>query len=145
MGTINTHRSKSGVITYRARIQRKGQQTLSATFRTLKDARKWLTLREADILAGRHFPEKKARHTLNELFDHYQRDVMPLKDPETQRNQGYTIQYWRGTFGHRYLDEIQPQSNILSPCQTGTIWNVSFSKLLLSNRGFLISPQTNRS
>ena len=31
MGTINTHRSKSDVITYRARMQRKGQKTLSAT------------------------------------------------------------------------------------------------------------------
>ena len=31
METINTHRSKSGVITYRARMQRKGQKTLSAT------------------------------------------------------------------------------------------------------------------
>src|SRR5215471_12416396 len=106
MGTINTHRSKSGVITYRARIQRKGQRTSSATFSTLKDARKWMTLREADILAGRHIPETKARHTVtvNELFDYYQRDVMPLKDPETQRNRGYTIQYWRKTFGHRYID-----------------------------------------
>jgi integrase len=108
MGTINTYRSKSGVITYRARIQRKGQRILSATFPTLKDARKWMTLVEADIIAGRHFPEQKARHTVNELFDQYQRDVMPLKAPETQRNQGYTIQYWRETFGHRYIDEIQP-------------------------------------
>src|SRR5262245_14578410 len=108
MGTINTHRSKSGVIRYRARIQRRGQTTLSATFPTLKDARRWMTLVEADIIAGRHFPEKKARHTVNELLDHYQRDVMPLKAPETQRSQGYTVQYWRETFGHRYLDEIQP-------------------------------------
>jgi site-specific recombinase XerD len=107
MGTINTHRSKSGVITYRARIQRRGRKTLSATFPTLKDARRWLTLREADIIVGRHFPEQKARHTVNELFDHYQRDVMPLKGPETQRSQGYTIQYWRETFGHRCIDEIQ--------------------------------------
>ena len=83
MGTINTYRSKSGVITYRARIQRKGQRILSATFPTLKDARKWMTLVEADIIAGRHFPEQKARHTVNELFDQYQRDVMPLKAPET--------------------------------------------------------------
>jgi hypothetical protein len=35
MGTMNMHRSKSGVITYRASIQRRGQQTLSATFPTM--------------------------------------------------------------------------------------------------------------
>ena len=104
-------RSKSGVITYRARIQRKGQQILSATFSTLKDARRWMTLVEADIIAGRHFPERKVRRTVNELFDHYQRDVMPLKGAETQRSQGYTIQYWRETFGHRYIDEIQPHGH----------------------------------
>jgi hypothetical protein len=78
MVTINTHRSKSVVITYRARIQRKGQKTLSDTCPTLKDARQWMTRVEADIIDGRHFPEKKARHTVNELFDHYQRDVMPV-------------------------------------------------------------------
>jgi len=108
MGTINTHRAKDGVITYRARIQRKGQQTLSATFTSLREARQWMTLAEADIIAGRYFPEKRRQHTLNELFDQYQRDVMPLKGDETQRSQNYTIRYWRQTFGHRYIDEIQP-------------------------------------
>src|SRR5713101_2334572 len=108
MGTINQHRSKGGVISYRARIQRQGQKTLSATFPTLKDARRWMTLKEADIIAGRHFPEKKTKHTLSELFDHYQRDVMPTKAPETQRSQSYTVRYWKETLGHRFIDEIQP-------------------------------------
>jgi integrase len=108
MGTINQHRSKGGVISYRARIQRQGQKTLSATFSSLKDARRWMTLKEADIIAGRHFPEKKPQYTVNELFDHYLRDVMPTKAPETQRSQSYTVQYWKDTLGHRYIDEIQP-------------------------------------
>jgi hypothetical protein len=108
MGTINTHRSKSGVITYRARIQRQGLPTLSATFPTLKDARNWMTLKEADIIAGRHFPAQQKQYTLNELFDAYIIDVMPMKGAETQRSQSYTIQYWRQMFGHRFIDEIRP-------------------------------------
>ena len=115
MGTINTHRAKDGVITYRARIQRKGQQTLTATFTSLREARQWMTLADADIiagardrLAGRYVPEQRKKYTLNELFDAYVRDVMPTKGDETQRSQHYTIRYWRQTFGHRYIDEIRP-------------------------------------
>jgi len=115
MGTISTHKAKDGVITYRARIQRKGQQTLSATFPSLREARQWMTITEADILtgdrdrlAGRSVPEQRKKYTLNELFDAYIRDVMPTKGDATQRSQSYTIRYWRQTFGQRYIDEIRP-------------------------------------
>jgi hypothetical protein len=37
MATINTHRAKNGTITYRVRIQRKGQPVISATFPTRKE------------------------------------------------------------------------------------------------------------
>ena len=76
MATINKHTSKTGQVTYRVRVQQQGQKTVTATFPTLKDARKWATMVEGDIIAGRHFPVKST-HTLVELLDRYFTDVMP--------------------------------------------------------------------
>jgi integrase len=107
MATINTHRAKDGSVSYRVRIQRKGHKVLTSTHPTLKDANRWATMVEGDIIAGRHFPTK-SKHTLAELLDKYATDVMPRKSPETQRVQGYVITYWKRTLGHMLLDDIQP-------------------------------------
>src|SRR5215831_9567342 len=107
MATINTHTAKDGTVTYRVRIQRKGQKVLTSTHKTLKDAKKWTTMIEGQIIEGRHFPTK-SKHTLSELLDKYAIDVMPRKTPESQRVQGYVLAYWQRTLGHMLLDDIQP-------------------------------------
>ena len=107
MATINAHTSKTGVTTYRVRIQRKGQKVQTATFPTLKDARRFGTLVEARMIEGRHFPQKST-HTLQELLDRYTREVMPQKTPETQRSEMPVVRYWLQTLGHMVLTEIQP-------------------------------------
>ena len=71
MATINTHKAKDGTLTYRVRVRCKGERVQTASFPTLKDARKWATMIEGDIIAGRHFPDKKPKHTLNALLDRY--------------------------------------------------------------------------
>jgi hypothetical protein len=52
-------------------VRRRGQPTQTASFSTLKAARQWATLIEGDIIAGRHWPNKKLTHTLNALLDRY--------------------------------------------------------------------------
>jgi len=107
MATINAHMSKAGITTYRVRIQRRGQQTQTATFPTLKEAKKWATMIEGQIIEGRHFSQK-SHYTLAELFDRYTTDVMPRKTPETQRSQMPVVHYWKRTLGHMLLSDIQP-------------------------------------
>src|SRR5215510_8047796 len=107
MATINTHTAKDGTVTYRVRIQRRGHKAQTATFATLKEAKKWATMIEGDIIAGRHFPSKSKR-TLAELLDTYATEVMPRKTPETQRAQGYVLAYWNRMLGYMLLDDIQP-------------------------------------
>jgi len=63
-------------------------------------------MREGEILAGRHFPEKKPKHTLSELLDRYVHDIMPHKTPETQRSQRPVIVFWRERLGHKLLQDI---------------------------------------
>jgi len=107
MATINAHTSKTGTTTYRVRIQRKGQKVQTATFPTLREAKKWGMMIEGDIIAGRHFPVKSP-HTLAELLERYTADILPRKTPETQRSQVPVIHYWKRTLGHRRLSDIQP-------------------------------------
>ncbi len=52
MATINTHRSKDGTLTYRVRVRMRGQQTQTASFPSLKDARKWATMIEGQMIEG---------------------------------------------------------------------------------------------
>jgi hypothetical protein len=69
MATINRYKAKDGSISYRVRIQRKGYPTQSATFGTVKECHRWATMIEGQIIAGRHFPEKKPTYTLAELIE----------------------------------------------------------------------------
>ena len=84
MASIDTYLKKAGITMYWARVQRKGERTQTATFPSLREARKWCVMIEGERLADRRFPQK-SKHTLPELLDRYARDVMPRKSPETQR------------------------------------------------------------
>src|SRR5438093_1046270 len=81
MATINAHQSKTGTKTYRVRVRRKGQPVQTASFPSLKDAKRWAVMIEGEIIAGRHCPNKKPKPTLNELLDRYIREIMPRKSP----------------------------------------------------------------
>lgn len=59
MATINQHYAKDGTLSYRVRVRMKGQPLQTVSFSTLRDAQKWVKLREGEMLAGRHFPEKR--------------------------------------------------------------------------------------
>jgi len=107
MATIQQYRAKDGTISYRVRVQRKGTPTQSATFPTRKECLRWATMVEGDIIAGRHFPDKKSPSTtLTELIQRYQQDVLPRKQPETQERERYYHHFWNKTLGHKRLTDI---------------------------------------
>src|SRR5262245_34033522 len=107
MASIDTYTTKTGITMYRARVQRKGDRTQTATFTSLREARKWCVMIEGDILAGRRCP-RKSKHTLSELLGRYTRDVRPRKAPETQRSHMPVMRYWHKRLGHMLLSDIQP-------------------------------------
>jgi hypothetical protein len=57
MAAINTHQAKDGTKTYRVRVRRKGEPTQTASFPSLKHARKWATMVEGDRLLGDISPQ----------------------------------------------------------------------------------------
>ena len=85
---------------------RKGEPTQTATFRSLKEAQKYATMIEGDIISGRHFPAKKPQHSLHELMERYTQDIMPKKTEETQRSQMSVIHFWQEQLGHKLLTEL---------------------------------------
>src|SRR3989442_1794089 len=112
MATINTHRGKDGTLSYRVRIRMRGQPTQSASFPSLKDARRWAAMIEGQMIEGRHFPEKKFSHTFSELIALYYKDVHPQKSPKTRRREAFILRYWDDQLGHAFLSDIQPRDII---------------------------------
>jgi len=106
MATINVHQAKDGSKTYRVHVRQKGQPVQTASFSTLKDAKRWATMIEGDLIAGRHFPASKPKHTLVELLDRYVQDIMPRKTPETQRSHKAVVVFWQERLGHKLLTDI---------------------------------------
>src|SRR5216684_2240528 len=105
MPTIDTRKAKDGTISYRVRVQKKGYPTQTATFPTLRDARRWGAMVEGQIVEHRHFPTKDA-HTLSDLITRYADDVLPRKRPETQRREAYILAFWRQRLGQKLLTDI---------------------------------------
>src|SRR5262249_7875417 len=66
----------------------------------------WSKMVEGDIIAGRHFPEKKPTSTLSELITLYQQDILPRKQPQTQTRELYFHSFWHKRLGHRLLTDI---------------------------------------
>ncbi len=106
MATINVHQAKDDSKSYRVRIRRKGEPVQTASFPSLKDARKWATMIEGQVIEGRHFPTKKPQHTLKELLDRYMQEIMPQKALETQRSHTPVVLFWQKRLGHKLLSEI---------------------------------------
>src|SRR5215510_1375028 len=106
MASINAHTAKDGTTTYHVRVRRKGEPTQCAVFPTLAQARKFATMVEGRMIEGRHFPNKKPKHTLAELIDRYLRTVMPRKTVETQQTHMAPLNYWRERLGSKPLSDI---------------------------------------
>ena len=87
MAASNVHQAKDGTKTYRVRVRRKGQPVQTTSFPSLKDTRIWATVIEGEIIAGKHCPASKPKHTLCALLDRYVQEIMPRKTLETQRSE----------------------------------------------------------
>ncbi len=106
MATIDIRKSPGGSISYRVRIQKRGEPTISATFPSRKLALEWAKMTEGQMIEGRHFPSRKPQHTLNELIGKYLTTVMPKKTKETQQTHMAPLRFWKERLGHKLLTAI---------------------------------------
>lgn len=109
MATIQPRTGKDGSTTYRVMVRLKGHPAQSATFDRKTDAKRWAAQTETAIREGRHFKTVESkRHTLADLLDRYERDVLPTKSPGTQKPQSAQVEWWRQKLGSYTLDAITP-------------------------------------
>jgi hypothetical protein len=108
MATIDTRVTSNGTTIYRARTRLKGHPQQTQSFRRKTDARKWTESIEAAMREGRYFTTSEAkRHTLADLVDRYDRDVLPLK-PKNAATQRQQLLWWKAQLGEYRLSDITP-------------------------------------
>jgi len=108
MGTIDRRISRSGTVSFRARARLKGFPPQTANFSRKTDAKKWIADTESAIRDSRYFATAEARrHTLSELLERYERDVLPTK-PRNARNQLQQLKWWKTQLGAYRLVDVTP-------------------------------------
>jgi len=105
MASINTHRAKDGTVTYRVRVRLRGAPVQTASFTTRQEALRWAKMRTAEVVTGKHFPDKTP-HTLSELVERYTHDVLSRKAPRTRKREGYLLAFWCKHLGWKVLSDI---------------------------------------
>jgi integrase len=109
MPTIEERTAQDGTISYRVKVRLRGQPPQYATFARLTDARRWAAKTETEIRDGRYFPANAAKsHTLKQLIERYEKEILPRKKPGAQRAQRYQLAWWKEQLGPYTLDKITP-------------------------------------
>jgi integrase len=108
MASIQKRRSRQGP-RYRVQVRLRGGYQ-SATFPSRAQARRWATRTEHARYEQQHFPTpESASHTLRELLERYDREVLPGKRPHTQATQAHHLAWWTQQLGHLRLDQLTPE------------------------------------
>ena len=107
MASIEKRISNDGKITYRVKVRLKGYKAQTATFIRITDAKKWAASTESAIREGRHFKTSEAKkHTVADLIDRYQREVLARKPTKTRNNQTTQLNWFKAEIGITSLADI---------------------------------------
>lgn len=94
---------------YRVMVRLKGHPTESATFTRETDAARWAQDTESAIREGRYFRTAEAKkHTVAELIDRYQAEVLSEKPQRKRRDQERHLKWWKGELGDYTLADVTP-------------------------------------
>jgi integrase len=105
MGDVLEVSRKSGEVSFKARVRRRGEPLLTKTFKRKSDALKWIGYVEAQLLEGKGLPRPK-RHTVAEAIDRYIEEILPQKKASTQRVEKPRLLFWKDRLGTKRLAEV---------------------------------------
>lgn len=110
MAIIETRKSKSGAVSYRARIRLQGHPEHSQTFARKTDARDWARQIEADLKRGRHLPSQAAaRRTVAQMIERYVTQSLPNKPRNRDSKKIETLlAWWKGRIGDVAVVNVTP-------------------------------------
>ena len=105
MATIEKRVSKSGEVSYRARVRLAGEKPQARTFKRHTDAKAWAATVEADLGRGIHVPTSKERkRTLGDLIERYLEDF-----PDADAKQRAYLAWWKAQGGEYSLERLAPE------------------------------------
>ena len=107
MSNIEERVSKSGDVSYRARVRLKGFKDRSHTFKRKTDARKWVSKAESEMREGRYFGTLESeKQTLADAIERYIKSGFKNK-PSSSKRQTAQLQWWHQQIGHLRLSDIK--------------------------------------
>ena len=105
MATIEKRVSKSGEVSYRAKVRLAGEKSRTRTFKRHTDAKAWAATVEADLGRGIHVPTREERkRTLGDLIDRYLEDQAGA-DAKTRAY----LAWWKEQGGEYSLERLAPE------------------------------------
>jgi len=106
MASIEKRTLGDGTTSYRVKVRLKGFPVQTATFERLTDARRWVQQTESAIRDGRHFKTSQSKkHTLADLIEKYETEVLPLKHNSTENQRCY-LKWWKENIGEYTLADV---------------------------------------
>jgi len=110
MATIDKREYLSGKISYRVRTRLKGHPQQAQSFPSKTQAKQWAGKIEAALREGRYVATSEARrHTVAELIERYERDILPLK-PRDAHNVRRQLAWWKSQLGELRLSHVTAAS-----------------------------------
>lgn len=107
MPTFEKRKTSAGETRIRVKVRLRGQRPAVATFDRLTDARQWAAKVETEMRERRYFPQAEAkRHTLNDVFDRYEKKILAEKKKRTANSYRSLIKAWRDALGELTLDQL---------------------------------------
>ena len=92
---------------YRVMVRLQSRPTQYATFKRKTDAKHWGQQTEEAIREGRYFATAEAKkHTLAELIERYEREVLSQKSESKRRDQERHLRWWKDRIGTRTLSDV---------------------------------------
>ena len=112
---------------FHVQVRMSGFPARTASFPTRRQAERWATTVEAEMIEGRHFRSVEARRrTLGEAIDRYLLEELPKKrSGSTHRS---NLPWWKKHLGHLKLADVAPailaQPGVVTAMTSRSAWLV---------------------
>ena len=108
MCAIGTIRKRKGRKPFHAQVRMTGFPARTASFTTLRKAKRWISSIEGDMIDGRHFRNVESRRrTVADAIDRYVAEELPKKRAGDMHR--HNLPWWRKGIGNLKLADVTPE------------------------------------
>ncbi len=116
MATITKQAGKHK-ISYKVRIRKPNNPTVTKTFSSKSLAEKWARKTELEIEEGTYFEKQEAaKHTVSDLIDRYIKEELEKLSLNDRLSRSHQLAWWKAEIGDLTLNKISPSK--LVECRT---------------------------